>query len=143
MRRVVIDTNVLVSAMLSPRGNAAAILGMAADGLLTPIYCQKILDEYEDVLARPHFGFSRTLIGEALDMFSLFGVPVDPQKSDFPMVDESDRVFYDAAVAGAAELITGNLKHYPVKPFIRSSRLLILPTGRVAAKAESQRGTAF
>ena len=119
-RRVVLDTNVLVSALLSPKGNAAAILGMAADGLLTPVYCQKIFDEYEVVLTRPHFGFSQALVKEALDVFNVFGVPVDPPKSDFPMVDESDRMFYDAAAAGAAELITGNLKHYPAKPFVIS-----------------------
>jgi putative PIN family toxin of toxin-antitoxin system len=120
MRRAVLDTNVLVSALLSPKGNAAVILGMIENGSLTPVYCRQILDEYESVLLRPRFRFPKKLIGEALELFELCGVPVDPQRSDIPMPDESDRVFYDTAVAGAATLVTGNLKHFPSTPFIVS-----------------------
>jgi putative PIN family toxin of toxin-antitoxin system len=120
MRRVVLDTNVLISALLSPKGNAAVILGMVFDGLLDVVYCQQIIREYEDVLARPRFGFSGTLISEALDIFLTFGIPVNPPKSDFLMTDESDRIFYDTATAGAAQLITGNLKHYPPQAFVMS-----------------------
>ena len=119
-RRAVLDTNVLVSAILSPKRNAAVILGMITEGLLTPVYCHKIICEYMLVLERPRFGFPKNRIDEALGLFGVFGVPIDPQKSDFPMLDESDRIFYDTAVAGAAVLITGNLKHYPDKPFIVS-----------------------
>ena len=120
MRRIVLDTNVVVSALLSPKGNAAVILGMAADGLLTPVYNGQIIEEYTTVLARPRFDFPQHLIDQTLDLFDVFGVPAEPQKSDFPMPDESDRIFYDTAVAGAAVLITGNLRHYPEKPFIVS-----------------------
>jgi putative PIN family toxin of toxin-antitoxin system len=120
MRRAVLDTNVLVSALLSPKGNAAVILGMISDGFLTPVYCRQILSEYTSVLTRPRFGFPKILVDEALDLFEVFGVPVDPQKSDFSMPDESDRVFYDTAVTGAAVLVTGNLKHFPEKHFVIS-----------------------
>lgn len=126
MWRVVLDTNILVSALISPKGNAAVILGMTADAFLQPVYCGKILDEYEEVLTRPRFGFSRQLINEALDLFRIFGVPVDPVKSDFPISDESNRIFYDTVVAGAAKLITGNLKHYPEKAFIVSPAAFLL-----------------
>ena len=120
MRRAVLDTNVLVSAILSLKGNAAVILGMITEGSLTPVYCCQILGEYTGVLARPRFGFPKNLVDEVLSLFEVFGVPVDPQKSDFPMLDESDRIFYDTAAAGAATLITGNLRHYPEKPFVVS-----------------------
>ncbi|MDR0490680.1 MAG: putative toxin-antitoxin system toxin component, PIN family [Oscillospiraceae bacterium] len=120
MRRAVLDTNVLVSAILSPKGNAAVILGMISDGALTPVYCRQILSEYLTVLTRARFGFPKSRVDEALGLFDIFGVPVDPQGSDFPMTDESDRIFYDTAVAGGAKLITGNLKHFPEKPFIVS-----------------------
>ena len=119
-RRVVLDTNVLVSALLSPKGNATAILGMAADGLIEAVYCCQILGEYEEVLSRPRFGFPRDLIDEALDLFRTSGIPVESCRSDCPMPDESDRIFYDTAATGAAELITGNLKHYPAEPFVVS-----------------------
>ncbi|MDR3119931.1 MAG: putative toxin-antitoxin system toxin component, PIN family [Clostridiales bacterium] len=120
MRCAVLDTNVIVSALISPKGNAAVILGMITDNLLKPIYCQQILREYVDVLTRPRFGFPETRVKESLTLFEMFGVPVDPRKSDFLMIDESDRIFYDAAVASAAVLITGNLKHYPREPFVVS-----------------------
>jgi len=118
MRRAVLDTNVIVSALLSPTGNAALLLGMISNGLLTPVYCRQILDEYMLVLTRPRFGFPKNRIDETLGVFDVFGVLVEPQKSDFSMADESDRIFYDTAMAGAATLITGNLRHYPKKPFI-------------------------
>ena len=118
--RAVIDTNVLVSAPLSDKGNPAAILDMASDGLLTPIYCQRILDEYAEVLSRPRFNFPRNIIDAALDTFKIHGIAIDPPQSVFPMPDEKDRVFYDTAVSGGATLITGNLKHYPGEPFIVS-----------------------
>ena len=118
MRYAVIDTNVLVSALISPNGNAAIILGMITNGFLAPLYCSQIIYEYTSVLERQRFGFSKNLIDEALTSFDIFGVPVQPEKSDFFMVDESDRVFYDTAVSGNAMLITGNLRHYPQKTFI-------------------------
>jgi len=93
---------------------------MITEGLLTPVYCHQILREYMLILERPHFGFPKNRIDEALGLFGVFGVPVDPRKSDFAMIDESDRIFYDTAVAGAAVLITGNLKHYPEKLFVIS-----------------------
>jgi len=118
--RVVLDTNVLVSALISDRGNPAAILDMLSEGSLEAVYCQRILDEYAEVLSRPRFGFPRAEIDAVLDLFKMRGAAVDPMRSVFPMPDESDRVFYDTAVAGGAVLITGNLKHFPDKPFIVS-----------------------
>jgi len=118
MERAVIDTNVLVSALISHNGNPAHILDMISDGSLTPVYCLRIIGEYTQVLSRPHFRFSRSLIIKTLDLFNLYGIAVNPQKSDFFMIDESDRIFYDTAIEGAAILITGNLRHYPVEPFI-------------------------
>ena len=120
MSPVVLDTNIIVSALLSPQGNAAVILSMITEGLVTPIYCQQILDEYLTVLTRTRFAFPINLIADTLDILDIFGVPVNPQKSSFPMLDESDRIFYDTAVAGAATLITENLRHYPEKPFVVS-----------------------
>ena len=119
-QKVVIDTNVLVSALISTKGNAAIILGMISDGLLESIYCQGILEEYSEVLSRPHFGFPYSRVAEALEIFTLHGTPIEPQQSNTYLVDESDRIFFDAALSSAATLITGNLKHYPEKPFIKN-----------------------
>jgi len=55
--RVVSDTNVLVSAMISPSGNEAVLTLAIARGLLTPCFSTEIVSEYEDVLRRRKFGF--------------------------------------------------------------------------------------
>jgi len=112
-RRVVIDTNVLVSALLSPNGTSAVILGMIAEGSIDSIYCNAIMNEYSKVLSRPIFGFTRETIDEALDIFILRGIIVIPEKSLIRFRDENDRVFYDSAITGDAELITFNTKHFP------------------------------
>jgi len=117
---IVLDTNILVSALISPDGNPARIFNMVSENLIKTIYCQEILNEYMKVLKRPRFQFPASLIAEALDIFILFGIYLQPVKSNVPMTDESDRVFHDIAITGSAILITGNLKHYPTEPFILS-----------------------
>ena len=54
IKRVVLDTNVIVSASLSRDGKPANIYRMFLAGKLTLVYCEEILAEYEDVLYRPH-----------------------------------------------------------------------------------------
>jgi putative PIN family toxin of toxin-antitoxin system len=120
MRYVILDTNVLVSALISPGGNPAAILGMVSDGKIKAVYNRSIFDEFTKVLTRPRFQFPCSTVNEALDIFLQFGIQLQPEKSTVPMTDESDRIFYDTAVISGAVLITGNLKHYPEGPFIVS-----------------------
>jgi putative PIN family toxin of toxin-antitoxin system len=119
-RRVVLDTNVLVSALISSAGNPAMILDMVKECVLEPVYCARIIKEYREVLGRARFGFHAGFVSGMLDLFDLYGVVVEPDKSAFPMSDESDRIFYDTAVAASANLITGNIKHFPPEPFIFS-----------------------
>ena len=120
MTQIVLDTNVLISALISTKGNPAQIFDKVSEGALRAIYCQKILDECEAVLNRPCFSFPHSSVSSALDTFKLKGIEVNPRFSQIPMTDESDRIFYDTAVTGNAILITGNLRHYPNEPFIMS-----------------------
>jgi putative PIN family toxin of toxin-antitoxin system len=115
--KVVLDTNVLVSALLSPKGRPAQILSLARKGTLVVCLNQAILDEYEDVLSRPLFikfdvttEERRFMLDTLKDRGLLFDVPI---ASTFPMPDETDRVFYDVAKTAGAFLITGNKKHFP------------------------------
>ena len=78
------------------------------------------MDEYTEVLARPHFGFSMSDREGLIEGFRQSGLMVNPTESDVPFIDAADRVFYDVAKASEAELITGNIKHYPQEPFIIS-----------------------
>jgi len=53
---VVLDTNVLVSALLTPDGTCAAVIDAVIDGRLLPLVSPEILDEYREVLVRARFG---------------------------------------------------------------------------------------
>ena len=117
---VVLDTNVLVSALWSANGIPAQILHLIPDGVITPIYCTEILGEYSTVLVRPSFKFLPNQVDELLQQFTKFGKHVSPERSNTLLPDESDRKFYDAARSENARLITGNLKHFPDETFVMS-----------------------
>ena len=117
--KVVIDTNILVSALWSANGNPNKIVKGISNKNIIPYFCQEILQEYKKVLSRPKFDFSPLEISRLLREFLLHGVELeDIIKSNVLFPDESDRIFYDTAKAGEAILITGNTKHYPNEPFI-------------------------
>ena len=118
MFSVVLDTNVLVSALWSKDGTLAKILHLIPDKKIIPCFCDEILNEYVIVLSRPNFHFIHNQIDALLDNIMKFGKAVVTDKSSIPLLDESDRVFYDTARVSGAILITGNMKHYPVEPFI-------------------------
>ena len=115
---VVLDTNVLVSALWSADGNPSRIVHMIPDGKIIPHFCEEILLEYKTVLSRSSFHFHQDRVDELLERFVLFGRNVEARKSDIPLSDESDRVFFDTAKEIGAILITGNIKHYPNESFI-------------------------
>ena len=118
--RVVLDTNILVSALLSKTGNPAKILDMFLTGALLLVYSTDIYAEYEDVLYRPRLGIPQNDADIVMSAIRKYGVKVFAIPSVSPMPDEDDRVFYDSAKSAGAYLITGNSKHYPNEPFILS-----------------------
>jgi len=122
---VVLDTNILVSALWSRDGNPAMIMQMVTSGKVLVCYNWEIITEYKDVLFRDRFKhrFSHDEINRLLEYVSRFGENIlDVQKSNIQLPDESDRIFYDVAKASNAILITGNRKHYPDnEPFIMSA----------------------
>ncbi len=112
--KIVLDTNVLVSGLLTPFGPSGDIVRMIASGKLTLLVDVRILSEYRDVLFRPKFKFNKTHLGTFLNFIHQNGIFVStsPLKNRLPDVD--DEPFLEVALAaGAACLITGNKKHYP------------------------------
>lgn len=122
--RVVLDTNVIVSALLSPTGVPARVLdctlrGIGPDGeKIRPCYDSRIIFEYEIVLLRPKFRFDENRIRKLIRIFSASGISIVAERSDIPLPDESDRKFYDVARSAGALLVTGNKRHFPAEPFI-------------------------
>ena len=119
-QRVVIDTNVIVSALLSRHGNPAQVIDMVFYGYFEPCYCAEILSEYAKVLMRPRFEFSLEDRKHILEGIRGYGVPIEPAPIEIHFPDESDRIFYEVAKAASAYLVTGNAKHFPNEPIIIS-----------------------
>jgi uncharacterized protein len=122
--RVVVDTNVLVSGLLSPFGAPGEIVRMIAAGALAVCFDARIIAEYREVLARPKFSIRGEDIQALLDQVRAAGVVVagDPLPANLP--DPGDAPFLEVALAGrAACLVTGNLRHYPA-PLRHGMRIL-------------------
>ena len=114
MLKVVIDTNILVSGMLSPKGLPAAVLDAVADGHLSPYFDERVLAEYRLVLGREKFAFSEALIEAMMTRMMLAGYHVQARPLPVQLPDPKDRMFVEVAVACDADyLITGNMKDYP------------------------------
>jgi uncharacterized protein len=114
MIRVVIDTNVVVSAALKPEGVEAAIVAAALGGLLQWSVSNAILAEYEGVLRRPKFSFSRRSIDNRLIEIKRAAKLVNPLQVIRELTDDPDNRFLECAESAQADfLITGNKRHFP------------------------------
>lgn len=115
--RVVIDTNVLVSGLLSPRGVAAQIVHLVSSAELTVCRDERILGEYESVLGRPEFPFFRTSeVAALLEQIRRRGETVPAKPLAISLRHASDRPFVEVAIAANVQyLVTGNRRHFPRK----------------------------
>ncbi len=129
--RVVLDTNVLVSALLSARGTCAEVVELIRDGAITVVLCSRIVDEYADVLARPEFGFPDALLQRVLRVV-VDSAEMNPVTQMGPALpDPGDQVFVDLAWSADVDaIVTGNRRHFePVagreRPEVLSPRQLL------------------
>ena len=116
LMRLVIDTNVLVSALLNPtRAPDRCLSAVCARGDAV-LFDHRIVAEYRAVLARPKFSSiaatrSAALVAALLTHGEDLG-SVAPYA--LALVDDGDRLFIEVALAGRADaIVTGNAKHYP------------------------------
>ncbi len=118
MIRAVIDTNVLVSGLLSPNGNEALILLAVRQGLVCPCLSEDIIAEYAGVLARPKFAFTPALIASLLATFREKGEMFQPEGCLTRSPDPADTKLLHCAEAAEAEfIVTGNKRHFPDAPY--------------------------
>ena len=119
--KVVVDTNVIVSAFMNTNGTPARILSLILNGNIKILYDNRIIFEYIDVLSRKEFGFPGETINDVIDFMKRDGDYINPVPVNFPpthlkvnFADESDKKFYEVYKSGGAlYLITGNIKHFP------------------------------
>ena len=126
----VIDTNVLVSALLSSKDDTATVqvLAKAISGEIIPVYSNAITKEYREVLSRKKFGFSGELIEYLLSAIEQYGILVDSSPSGITLPDMKDVPFYEVVLEkrdDGAYLVTGNIKHFPKEPYIVTPRELL------------------
>jgi len=123
--RIVLDTNVLVSGLLSPFGAPGHVVRMVSSGVLTVCYDARVIQEYRAVLLRRKFSFEKQDVDALLDQVEASGMLTAPEPLPKNLPDPDDAVFLEVALAGGAEcLVTGNIRHYPAR---RRHGMLVLP----------------
>jgi putative PIN family toxin of toxin-antitoxin system len=135
MRRVVLDSSVIVSAFRSRHGASFSVLGLIADSILVPLATPALFLEYEEVLKRPAqrevSGLSLQQIDFALSALAAAVEPVEVRFSWRPqLADANDEMVFEAAVNGRADvLVTHNLVDF-AKAAPRFG-LVLLPPGEL------------
>jgi putative PIN family toxin of toxin-antitoxin system len=112
--KIVLDTNVHVSGLISPFGVSAEIVRMIGSPEVVLCVDARIMAEYDEVINRPRFMFDATKTKALMDCIRTTAVihPTTPLKQHLP--DEDDEPFLAVAISSKADaLVTGNLKHYP------------------------------
>lgn len=125
----VIDTNVVVSALISksPANNPLSVMLSVYSGEITPIFNDDIIAEYREVLSRDKFHLNKNDIDSALKVIVDYGLNLERTvvtNEVFP--DPKDIVFYEVKMSkDDAYLVTGNIKHFPNKPFVVTPKEMI------------------
>ena len=126
---VVIDTNVVISALFKPDSLPGKIINYALTGKIIPLLHEKIWTEYKDVINRPKFKFSQEQIERVLRGIKDNGKFIDAKNFEEELPDPKDKIFYCVLMTARedvdAYLVTGNLKHFPKKIFIVTPRELL------------------
>lgn len=132
----ILDTNVIVSAMLKNASTPGQVAAEALQGDIIPVLNDEIIAEYEDVLNRPKFKFDKNAVRVFLDELKRRAIYVYCGLIEDAIPDPKDIVFYAVLMEkrreGDAYLVTGNLKHFPIRTYIVTPRemLDILSAGK-------------
>ena len=118
----VLDTNVLVSAMLKVGSVPGQVIAEAMGGDIIPVVNDAILAEYEDVLNRAKFKFNKRAVKVFLDEFRKRAIYAEEGIIEEVIPDPKDVVFYAVLMEKRKEeeayLVTGNLRHFPMRTYI-------------------------
>lgn len=119
----VVDTNVLVSALLTKNDDAATVqvLRKIFAGDVIPLYSIETMAEYREVLARRKFRFDKELVDYVLLAIEKFGILINPSPTAVTLPDMDDLPFYEIVMERIEDdpyLVTGNIKHFTKESFI-------------------------
>ena len=112
--RVVLDTNVLISACWSPGGLEGRLVALVLKGQLTACVTEAVMAEYRDVARRPKFATRAVCFDRMIASFATIAAVVQPGEPTTAATDPDDNRLLECAHGAAALwLITGNLRHFP------------------------------
>lgn len=123
--RIVVDTNVLVSGLLSPHGRPGRVVDLVVNARLSPLYDDRMLDEYRAVLRRDRFSFDPGDVRDFLNQLRAVGEHVTPEPWPGELPDPDDRPFLEVALSGRARvLVTGNRRDFEPRRGTHSVRVV-------------------
>ena len=124
--KIVLDTNIIVSAFLNPQGLPGEIVSLVLTKKTIVCYDNKILSEYTEVLTRSKFNFNIELVNDFLEFIKNNGEYIVAESQKILFADEDDKIFYDVYKSSDSEyIVTGNVRHYPQERNIITPREFI------------------
>ena len=119
----IVDTNVIVSALLSKNDDSATVqvIERIFSGDVIPLYSNATMAEYREVLARKKFKFVPEIIEYFLSAIEKFRILVEPNQTSVDLPDPKDVPFYEIVLEKKDDfpyLVTGNIKHFTREPFV-------------------------
>lgn len=125
----VIDTNVLIAAAKShkPDSSASRVISLVFSGIIQPLVCDEILEEYEGILNLPVLGIPKEISTAILSKFKVDGINPGRTPSSEEHPDPTDQVFYEISLSVEdAYMVTNNKKHFPLEPRVVTPTEMIL-----------------
>ena len=114
MIRLVLDTNILVSANINDEGLEALVVSLGLNKKVQLCVSEPIFKEYEQVLSYPRLNCVSEEITRFLERLRYASIFVTPTQAVSASLDEPDNRFLECAeAAGADFLVTGNKRHFP------------------------------
>lgn len=118
----VVDTNVIVSALLKRTSTPGKVVQHILAGITVPVFSKEILSEYKEVLSRKKFNFSSKVIEDVIKMIIKNGIELSGIQTEEKPSDPKDVIFYEVTMDSRQTeetfLVTGNIKDFPIKPFV-------------------------
>lgn len=125
----VIDTNILVLYMWVEKSNPGTIIKFVFDDIIVPLLNEEILSEYYEVLTRNKFGFKKDIVDSVIYKIKYKAIFLEKEQTLEEFIDSDDIVFYEIVLSARctmdAYLVTGNIKHYPIRNYVVTPRQML------------------
>ena len=121
--KVIFDTNVIVSSLITTNelSPVSKVMELFYDDKINVYYSDEIMSEYIEVLNRDKFKFNKEDINYIISFFKENATKINVSHKNVSFLDKKDLPFYEIVIdknINNGKLITGNIKHFPIKPFI-------------------------